>query len=443
MRGRKGRSRRRTSTLLRALRHRNYRLYFTGQSVSLVGTWITRVATSWLVWQLTHSAVMLGIVGFTGQVPTFLLGPFAGVWIDRLDRYKVLVVTQTLAMLQSFALAALALTGVIQVWHILLLQAFQGTVNAFDSPARQSFLIDMIEDPADLSNAIALNSSMVNGARMLGPSIAGLLIAWVGEGWCFMTDGVSYMAVIASLLLMHVAGRRRGHAGKKVLSDLREGFGYAYRLVPIRSILMLLALASLVGMPYTVLLPVIATRTLHGGAHTLGFLMGAAGVGALLGALYLASRTTVVGLERLIPLASATFGGSLVLFGFSRWLPVSLALLVVTGIGFMVQMAASNTVIQTLVRDEMRGRVMAFYSMSFMGMAPFGSLLAGAVAAHVGAPHTVAAGGVVCVLGAVAFGRKLPVLRELMRPIYQERGILPEVAQGLGDAAALREETTP
>ncbi len=429
--------------MLRALRHRNYRLFFTGQSVSLVGTWITRVATSWLVWRLTHSAAMLGIVGFVGQVPTFLLSPFAGVWVDRLDRYRVLLSTQTLAMLQSLALATLALTGVIQVWHILVLQAFQGMINSFDTPSRQSFLIDMVEDPADLSNAIALNSSMVNGARMIGPSVAGLLIAWVGEGWCFLVDGVSYVAVIASLLAMHVARRQRPPKRKKVLHDLRDGFGYAYGFLPIRTILLLLALVSLVGMPYMVLLPVIATQTLHGGAHTLGFLMGASGIGALCGALYLASRTTVVGLGRLIPVAAGTFGASLVLFSMSRWLPVSLALLVVTGIGFMLQMASSNTVIQTLVREEMRGRVMAFYAMSFMGMAPFGSLVAGAVAARIGAPHTVMVGGAVCIAGALVFRSKLSALRDIVRPIYQERGILPEVAQGLGEAAALREETAP
>ncbi len=408
-----------------------------------MGTWITRVATSWLVWRLTHSAAMLGIVGFVGQVPTFLIAPFAGVWVDRLDRYRVLVSTQALAMVQSLVLATLALTGVIQVWHVLVLQACQGVINAFDTPARQSFLIDMVEDPADLSNAIALNSSMVNAARMIGPSVAGLLIAWVGEGWCFLADGVSYLAVIVSLLAMRVARRTRPARDKKVLQELRDGFAYAFGFAPIRSILLLLALVSLAGMPYTVLLPVIATRTLHGGAHTLGFLMGAGGIGALTGALYLASRTTVLGLGRMIPRASATFGASLVLFGLSPWLPLSLALMVLTGVGFMIQMAASNTVIQTLVREDMRGRVMAFYAMSFMGMAPFGSLIAGAVAAHVGAPRTVMAGGALCILGALAFGRKLPALREIVRPIYRERGILPEVARGLGEATALRDETSP
>jgi MFS family permease len=426
--------------LLRALRHRNYRLFFTGQSVSLIGTWITRVATSWLVWRLTHSAAMLGFVGFAGQIPTFLLGSFAGVWVDRLDRYRVLLTTQVLAMLQSLALAALALTGVIEVWHIIALQAFQGVINAFDTPSRQSLLIDMIEDPADLSNAIALNSSMVNGARLIGPSIAGIVIAGVGEGWCFLGDGLSYAAVIGSLLLMRIPRRERPRSGKNVLQDLRDGFAYAFGFAPIRAVLLLLAIVSLVGMPYSVLLPVIASETLHGGPHTLGFLMGATGVGALCGALYLASRTTVVGLGRLIPIATTVFGIGLVAFGLSRTLWLSMALMTVTGVGFMVQMASSNTVIQTLVRDDMRGRVMAFYAMSFMGMAPFGSLIAGAVASRIGAPTTVAAGGVICVVAAFAFRRQLPRLRDIVRPIYVEKGILPEVASGIGAATGLREE---
>ena len=426
--------------MLRALRHRNYRLFFAGQSLSLVGTWITRVATSWLVWRLTGSAVMLGVVGFVGQVPIFLLGAFAGVWVDRLDRYRVLLSAQVLAMVQSFILAGLALTGVIQVWHILVLQALQGCINAFDTPARQAFLIDMIEEKADLSNAIALNSSMVNGARLVGPSIAGLVIAWVGEGWCFLADGLSYVAVIASLLAMHVSHRPRLDTGKKVLQDLADGLRYAFGFPPIRATLLLMALISVVGLPHTVLLPVIAERTLHGGAHTLGFLMGASGMGALLGALYLASRTSVVGLGRLIPLASATFGLGLVAFGFSTWLPLSLLLMVATGSGFMIQMASSNTIIQTLVREEMRGRVMALYAMAFIGMAPFGSLLAGVIASRVGAPATVAGGGALCVLGALTFRSKLPALREHIIPIYVERGILPEVARGLGDATSLREE---
>lgn len=426
--------------MLRALAHRNYRLFFTGQGLSLIGTWITRVATSWLVYRLTHSAAMLGIVGFAGQVPTFLLAPFAGVWVDRLDRYRVLLVTQVLSMLQSFALAALVLSGVIQIWHVLALGAFQGIINAFDTPARQAFVIEMVEDPADLSNAIALNSSMVNGARLIGPSVAGVLIAAAGEGWCFFIDGVSYLAVIGSLLAMRVVPRLRPARVKRVLQELAEGFDYAFGFAPIRAVLLLLALVSLMGMPYTVLMPIIAAQTLHGGPNTLGWLMSATGVGALAGAFYLASRRSVLGLGRVIVAATSLFGLSLIAFGLSRTLPLSLFLLLFVGAGFMVQMAASNTILQTIVREEMRGRVMAFYTMAFMGTAPFGSLLAGALASRIGAPETVMLGGAACLVGAAAFARKLPDLRTEVRPIYVERGILPAVAAGLGTATELQEE---
>ena len=425
----------------RALRSRNYRLFFGGQGVSLVGTWITRVATGWLVYRLTGSAAMLGVVGFAGQVPTFLLAPFAGVWVDRLDRYRVLVVTQVVSMLQSFALAALALSGRIDIAHVIALSAVQGIVNAFDTPARQAFLVEMVDDREDLPNAIALNSSMFNGARLVGPSVAGVVMAAVGEARCFLADGVSYLAVIASLLAMRVARRPRPATDKRVLQELAEGFRYAFGFAPIRALLLLLALVSLTGMPYTVLMPVIATRTLHGGPHTLGFLMGASGVGALAGALYLASRRSVLGLGRIIPLAAALFGAGLVAFGLSRSLALSLVLMLATGSGFMVQMASSNTVIQTIVREDMRGRVMAFYTMAFMGTAPFGSLLAGVLAESVGAPRTLVAGGVACIVGAALFARTLPRLRALVRPIYVERGILPEIASGLSSAATLRDES--
>lgn len=422
----------------RALRSRNYRLFFGGQGVSLVGTWVTRVATSWLVYRLTGSAAMLGVVGFAGQVPTFLLAPFAGVWVDRLDRYRVLVVTQVISMLQSFALAALALTGRIDIAHVIALSAVQGIVNAFDTPARQAFLVEMVDDREDLPNAIALNSSMVNGARLLGPSVAGVVIAAVGEAWCFLADAVSYLAVIASLLAMRVARRPRPATDKRVLQELAEGFRYAFGFAPIRALLLLLALVSLTGMPYTVLMPVVATGTLHGGPHTLGFLMGASGVGALAGALYLASRRSVLGLGRVIPLAAALFGAGLVAFGLSRSLALSLGLMLATGSGFMVQMASSNTVIQTIVREDMRGRVMAFYTMAFMGTAPFGSLLAGMLAERAGAPRTLMAGGVACIVGAALFARTLPRLREEVRPLYVERGILPPIAAGLREADGLR-----
>jgi MFS family permease len=427
--------------LMRALRHRNYRLFFSGQSISLVGTWMTRLTVSWLVWRLTHSVEMLGLVGFAGQFPTFLFAPFAGVWVDMSDRFRVLVATQVFSMLQSFVLAALALSGVIQVWHILVLQAIQGTINAFDIPARQSSMIDMIEDPRDLSNAIALNSSMVNGARLVGPSIAGLLISWVGEGWCFFIDGVSYIAVIASLLAMQMVRRHHPAERKGVLHELREGFRYAFGFVPIRAVLLLLAVLSLAGMPYSVLLPAIVVKVLHGGPHTLGFMTGAVGLGALVGALYLVSRKSVIGLGRLIPGAAGLFGASLALFSFSQAMLPSLCLMFFAGIGFMVHMAASNTIIQTIVREEMRGRVMAFYAMAFMGMAPFGSLLAGAVAARIGSAETILAGGVICMLGAALFWRKLPALRKVIRPIYVEKGILPELAAGVGSAANLEQES--
>jgi MFS family permease len=426
--------------MVRALSHRNYRLFFAGQTVSLVGTWITRVATSWLVYRLTGSAVMLGVVGFAGQIPTFLLAPLAGVWVDRWSRYRVLVVTQVLSMLQSFALAALALTEAIDVTHVVLLSAVQGVVNAFDTPARQAFVVEMVEDRADLPNAIALNSSMVNGARLIGPSVAGVLIAAAGEGWCFLLDGISYVAVIASLLLMRLPVAPPRAPGEQVLQALREGVRYAFGFPPIRAVLLLLTLVSLMGMPYTVLMPVMAAQVLHGGAHTLGFLMGATGVGALSGAVYLAARRSVLGLGRVIPAAAALFGAGLIAFSLSRSLALSLLLMVATGLGFMVHLAAANTIIQTIVREEMRGRVMAFYTMAFMGTAPFGSLLAGALAARIGAPRTILLGGCACIAGALLFARVLPRLRALVRPIYVERGILPEIARGLSAAAALGEE---
>lgn len=433
----------RSGSLARALGHRNYRLFFSGQSISLIGTWITRVATSWLVYRLTGSAAMLGVVGFAGQIPVFLLSPFAGVWVDRLDRYKVLVWTQVLAMLQSFALAALALSGVIRVWHVLALQAVQGVINAFDTPSRQAAMVDMVEDRAVLPNAIALNSTMVNGARLVGPSIAGVLIAGVGEGWCFAVDGISYLAVIASLLAMRMP-RRRARAGHgSMLADVRDGFRYAFGFGPVRSSLLLLAASSLFGMPYTVLMPIIADRVLHGGPHTLGFLTGAAGVGALIGAAYLASRSSVLGLGRVMPAAAALFGVALVLFSFSARLWLSLLILTAAGLGFMVNLAATNTVLQTLVDEELRGRLMAFYSMAFIGVAPFGSLWAGAVADRIGAQATIRVGGVLLVLAAALFARGLPRLREQARPVYVRRGILPEVAGGLADAAALSQEVEP
>jgi MFS family permease len=412
--------------MVRALRHRNYRLFFSGQSLSLIGTWMTRIATSWLVFRLTHSTLLLGVVGFAGQIPSFLLAPFAGVLVDRWNRHRLLVATQVLAMLQSAALAALALGGVIRIWHIVALSVFQGVINAFDMPARQSFLVEMIDDREDLGNAIALNSSMVNAARLLGPSIGGGLIAAVGEGWCFFWDAVSYVAVVISLLLMRIAARpRRAARHEPVLEKLLEGWRYVAASRPIRSILLLLALVSLVGMPYSVLMPDFAASVLHGGPHTLGFLMAASGVGALSGALFLASRRSVLGLGKLVPIMAAVFGVGLIGVALSRSVWIALLLLFATGLGFMMQMASSNTLIQTLVEDDKRGRVMSFYTMAFMGTAPFGSLLAGALADRIGTPGTLLAGGVGCIAGALWFARLLPSLREEVRPVYMEKGILP------------------
>jgi MFS family permease len=416
-------------SLARALRHRNYRLFFGGQSLSLIGTWLTRVATSWLVYRLTGSTIALGVVGFASQIPTFLIAPLAGVWVDRWNRHRVLVVTQVLAMLQSGALAALALTGKIDIASIVVLSLFQGLINAFDVPARQSFVVQMVADREDLPNAIALNSSMVNAARLLGPSIGGILIALVGEGYCFAIDALSYLAVIASLLAMRIPATARAPGEKRLLAELREGFRYAAGFVPIRSVLLLLALVSFMGMPYTVLMPAVAAQVLGGGAHTLGFLMAASGIGALIGTLYLASRRSVVGLGRVIVLASATFGLGLIAFSLSQSFWLSVAILIPTGLGMMVQMAASNTVLQTVVDEDKRGRVMSFFTMAFFGTVPFGSLFAGLMADRFGAATTIAVGGATCVLGSLLFLRKLPELRRLTRPVYVRLGILPEIAE--------------
>ena len=413
---------------LRALRSRNYRLFFGGQSISLVGTWMTRVATGWLVYRLTQSPFLLGVVGFAGQIPLFFLAPIAGVWVDRWNRHRVLVVTQILSMLQSFALAALTLAGVITVREVIWLMLFQGLVNAFDMPARQAFVVQMVEDRRDLSNAIALNSSMVNAARLVGPALAGLIIAGAGEGYCFLLDGVSYLTVIVSLLAMRIPVRAGRQGGKRVLHELVEGWKYVAGSVPIRSILLLLALVSLVGMPYTVLMPVFASQVLHGGPHTLGFLMAAVGVGALASAALLAGRRSVLGLGRMIPISAGIFGAALIAFSASRAFWLSILLLLGTGFGFLQQMAASNTILQTIVAEEKRGRVMAYYAMAFQGVAPFGSLLAGALAAKIGAPRTLAGGGALCLLGALWFARQLPEIRRRVRPIYAEMGILPALA---------------
>jgi MFS family permease len=424
--------------MLRALAYRNYRLFFGGQVVSLVGTWITTTATNWLVYRLTGSAFLLGVVGFAGQFPAFVIGPFAGIFVDRWDRHRLLVVTQTVSMLQSFGLAGLVLSGRITLEWIVVLSVVQGVVNAFDMPARQAFLLTMIENKADLGNAIALNSSMVNLARLAGPSIAGVVIATAGEGWCFLIDGVSYVAVIVALLRMNLTRREAAPiAPRSALPQFTEGFTYAFGFRPIRSIILLLAVVSLVGVPYSVLMPVFATTVFHGGPHTLGVLMTSSGGGALLGALWLARRRSVIGLGRVIAAASALFGVGLITFSFTRVLWLAIPCLIIAGFGFMVQMASSNTVIQTIVDDEKRGRVMSFYMMAFLGTAPFGSLIAGWLSSRIGAAHTLMVGGACCIVGALWFASVLPAIRSAVRPIYIRLGILPEMTAGLANAAEL------
>ena len=419
------------SSLFRALAHRNYRLFFYGQGLSLIGTWITRVATSWLVYRLTGSALLLGVVNFAGQIPNFLLSPLAGVMADRWNLRRVLVVTQVLSMLQSFALATLALMHVITVPQIMVLSVLQGIVNAFDTPARQAFAVQMVEGSKDLPNAIAINSMMFNAARLVGPMVAGLIIAAAGEALCFLVDGASYLAVIASLLAMHVAPIPQRHEPTALWRGLREGFSYAMGFEPIRVILILVATASLTGMPYVVLLPVFARDILHGGAHTYGFLASASGLGALCGALYLASRRSVRGLGRVIGFAGVLFGASLAVLSFCHTLWLSLLALFVAGFGMMAQNASANTILQTIVHDDKRGRVMSFYTVAVLGVAPFGSLLAGSAAARVGAPYTILGGGLACIAASVFFIHRLPVLRQLLRPIYEQKGIIPEVARGI------------
>jgi MFS family permease len=407
---------RKLPSVLRSLHHRNYQLFFGGQLISLTGTWMQTVAQSWLVYRLTGSAVLLGFVGFSSQIPVFLLAPIGGSVADRYHRRGILVATQTAAMLLAFILAALALSGYVQVWHVFLLAALLGVVNAFDIPARQAFVADLV-GREDLINAIALNSTMFNGARMIGPAVAGLLIDTIGEGWCFLANGVSYLAVIAGLLLMNMTVRTRVPLPGSALASIIEGFRYVKRTGPIRALLLLLGLVSLVGMPYTVLMPIFADQILHGGPRGLGILMSAIGVGALAGALTLAAKRGIRGLGRWVAFSATGFGVSLILFSLSHSFWLSAGLLLPVGFSVMVEMASSNTLIQSLVPDSLRGRVMAVYSMMFMGMAPFGSLLAGALAHHLGAPATVAIGGVVCMAGAAVFGLHLPVLRQETRQI--------------------------
>ena len=415
--------------VLRALHHRNFRLFFAGQMISLIGTWMQNIAQSWLVYRLTGSALLLGAVGFAGQIPIFLLAVIGGIVADRCSRHRVVIATQTSSMVLAFILAALTLGGQVQVWEIFVLSSLLGVVNAFDIPARQAFIVEMV-GKEDLMNAIALNSSMFNGARIVGPAIAGVLVAGIGEGWCFFANGVSYIAVIIGLLLMRITPKSRPARSVSPIHNIVEGFRFVLRATPIAAILLLLGIVSLVAMPYAVLMPIFADKILHSGARGLGILMGATGVGALLGALVLAARSGLKGLGRWVGSACAGFGVSLILFSLSRSFWLSVVLLLPVGFSMMVQTASSNTLIQSMVPDRLRGRVMAVYSMMFMGMAPFGAFFAGSLGQKLGAPLTVSLGAMGCLVGSAVYLSRLPALRDQARRLigaqFSERDGTPK-----------------
>jgi MFS family permease len=436
--------------MARALRHRNYRLFFAGQLVSLCGTFLTQVAMVWLVYSITNSGKILGFTAFAGQVPSFALGPFAGVWVDRLNRRRLIVLTQTLAMLQSFALAALVFFAGgthphLVVAGLISLAFIQGLINAFDMPGRQAFLVEMVTDRDDLANAIALNSTMVHGARLIGPALAGFLIHYTGAIWCFFLDGCSYLAVIAALLAMSLPPSKPKIHRTSVMADLKEGFAYVWNFSPIRLLLLLMGLLSLTGIPaFQVLIPVFAkalSTHAESGSETLGFLMGCSAAGALIGAIYLTSRKSVVGLGRIIPLAAAVFGLALIGFSFSHTLWLSLLIIPVGGCAMLINFASANTLVQTLADDEKRGRVMSFFTMAFIGMTPWGNLLAGFSSdafggGFHGAARTIQIAGAICVLGAVVFSLQLPEIRRVVRPIYMRKGLITaSVDVGLQGAA--------
>lgn len=403
----------------------------------MIGTWMQRLAVGWFVYRMTNSALWLGIVSFAGQIPCFFLTPFGGVAADRYRKQTLLIVTQVLSMLQALVLAVLVLTDNAAIWHLILLNISLGVINAFDMPARQAFVVEMVEKREDLGNAIALNSSMVNVARLLGPSAAGVLVATSGEGVCFLVNAASYVAVIVSLILMKVNSPAGQPDGSTAWQQIKGGFRYAFGFAPIKYIILLLSLVSITGMPYVVLMPIFARDILHGGPRTLGFLMGASGIGALAGAAYLARRRTVLGLGRIVALAACLFGVGVIGFSLSTVMWTSMSFVLLIGLGMMVQMAASNTILQTIVEDDMRGRVMSFYAVAFMGMAPFGSLLAGSLAQRIGATHTLLIGGVCCIFGSVLFAAKLPLLRKIAHPVYVQKGIIPQVVKGIQTATEL------
>jgi MFS family permease len=408
----------------RALRHRNFRLFYFGQSVSVIGTWLTQVARMWLVYQLTHSALLLGVVSFAGQFVSFLVGPFAGVWVERLDRRKLLMFVQTTGGLQSLFLAVATLAHVITLWEIIALTIFGGLVAALGAPARMSFVAQMVEDRNDVDNGVALVSSMANAARLIGPAIAGLIIAAWGEGWCFLIDAISFVPVIASLALMRMKPLETRRGSRGMFDEMRQGWSFVSTSLPIRTLLLFFSVIGLMGYSYSVLLPVFASQVLHGGPTTLGWLTSASGIGALASTLALALRKSVVGLTRMVQIAGTVLGLTLILFGLSHVLWLSLVLMVLVGFGLMQCVTGINTILQSLAPEGMRGRVMSYYTMAFFGAAPCGSLLASALAERMGAPTAVGVTGAACVVGSIWFALELPKVTAAMRPIYIEKGLL-------------------
>ncbi len=413
-------------SIFRSLKSRNYRLYFIGQSLSLTGTWMQGVAMGWLVYRLTGSPLMLGLVAFASQIPGFFLTTVGGVLADRYNRHRILILTQSLSMLQATLLAVLVLTGRVEFWHLMVLGLLIGTINAFDMPTRHAFVVEMLDDRQDIGNALALNSSMINAARLIGPSIAGILIASVGEGICFLINAVSFLAVITSLLLMKITPVIKAPDSTTVWQQMKTGFSYVFGFAPVKYLITLLAFVGLVGMPYGTLLPIFAKDILHGSSRTLGFLMGATGIGALAGVVFLARRKTVLGLGKVIVMASLVFGLGLMGLALSTVFWLSLVFMLLIGFGMMVQWVSCNTILQTMVEDDMRGRVMSFYVLSFLGVTPPGNLLAGAAAGWIGADYTLLISSLLCVAAAFFFARKLPAMRQMVRPIYLRKGILTE-----------------
>ncbi len=433
----------RLKLMFRSLKYKNFRLFVEGQSLSLIGTWLQMVALTWLVYKMTNSAMILGIVGFSGQIPVFLIGPFAGVLADRWNRHKLLLVTQSLALVQALILTILVFLGIIQIWHIIILSIFLGIINALDMPIRQSFVFDMIEDhKEDVGNAIALNSSMVNLARLGGPTIAGIIIATLGEGWCFLLNSISFVAVIISLLRMDIKPKIASTKEFRIIEELKEGFNYSFKFQPIRVLIFLLAIVSLVSSSLTLLAPIFAKEYLQGGASIYGFLIGAYGAGALFGAIYLLNKKNILGLGKIIVFAVASFGLGIILFGFSRIVYISVPIMLFSGTGMMLHIASTNTLLQTIAEENKRGRVMSFYGMAFRGMSPFGSLIAGSLGSFIGAPTTLILSGSVCLIGALIFKMKLPELRKQIKPIYQNLGILPQIATGVQSATESEQRKT-